>query len=59
MIEKIDNNTSDLVKREVDIALEIIHHRIHTGVGEKTYLCIFFGFVWRKGKCRTLLKDLL
>ena len=56
--EKIYNNTSNLVKREVDIALEIIHHRIHAGVGEKAYLCIFFGFVLRKRKCRTLLKDL-
>jgi hypothetical protein len=36
-IEKIYNNTTDLVKREVDIALEIIHHSIHAGIGENTF----------------------
>ena len=28
--EKIYNNTADLVKREVDIALEIIHHQLYS-----------------------------
>ena len=59
MIEKIDNNTSDLVKREVDIALKIIHHSIHAGIGKKTYLRVFLGFILGKWKHRTILKDLL
>ena len=58
-IEKIYNNSADLVKREVDIALKIIHHRIHAGIGEEAYLRVFLGFVLRERKHCALFKDLL
>ena len=59
IIEKIYSNTADLVKRQVDIALKIIHQCIHASSGKKTYLRVFLGFIFGKRKHCTILKNLL